>query len=316
MRRVVIISLALIAVAAIVAILVLRDRTSPGYDLKIPVGTEVSKIVLESRDRRVVLVGEKDSWRLNGGENARKTAMDLILAELESMEPKSPVSENVVTSLKSKMYGSEISVKVFSEGRKIRSFTVSHYKDKDYPSLFRKKNGSKSVLFYLPGYDIDPGAVFIADEKYWRPFIIFKIMPSEIKELTVNYPLDQGKSFCIVNHSGQVSIKEVTTFDTVSVKRYLSYYVNVPFESITTSLTTGEERKIIEGTPYVIISVTTTDGVVHLLKGWKRSYNKDGAFEVDTDRLWGQLNNGNLFVMRYFDVDPLLKKRSYFQQVK
>jgi hypothetical protein len=205
---------------------------------------------------------------------------------------------------------------VFSKGKKIRSFTVSHYNDNDYPSLFRKKNGSKAVLFYLPGYDLDPGSVFIADEKFWRPFTIFKIMPSEIKEVTVNYPAENSKSFCIVNHSGQVSIKEVPSFDTVSVKRYLSYYVNVPFESINTSLTADEERKIIEGTPYVIISVTTSDGVVHLLKGWKRSYNYYDHAEVDTDRLWGQLDNGNLFVMRYFDVDPLLKKRSYFQQVK
>ncbi len=316
MRRVVIISLALIAIAVFIAAMVLHEKTSPGYDLKIPEGTEVSKIVLESRNQRVVLVEEKDSWRLNGGENARKTAMDLILAELEGMEPKSPVSGNIVTSLKSKMSGSEVSVKVFSKGRKIRSFTVSHYKDNDYPSLFRKKNGAKAVLFYLPGYDIDPGSVFIADEKFWRPFTIFKIMPSEIKEVTVDYPQEVSKSFCIVKNSGEISIKEVTSFDTVSVKRYLSYYVNVPFESITTSLSTDEERKIKESTPYVIISVTTTDGAIHMLKGWKRSYNKDGAVEVDTDRLWGQLDNGNLFVMRYFDVDPLLKKRSYFQQVK
>jgi hypothetical protein len=316
MKRFTLIALALIVAAVIIIVLVVKGRTSSGYDLRIPEGTDVSRIVLEDREHRVVLTEEKDTWRLNGREDARKTAVDLILAELEDMQPRSPVSENIVSTLKSKMTGSEVTVKVFSKGRKIRSFTVSHYKDNDYPSLLRSKHGSPAMLFYLPGYDIDAGSVFIADEKYWSPFTIFKIMPSEITEVSVDYPAEPLKSFSIINHSGRVSINELTSFDTVSVRRYLSYYVNVPFESINTSLTSDEEKRTTEETPYVKISVTTTDGVVHLLKGWKRVSNEAGKGEVDTDRLWGQLDNGNLFVMRYFDVDPLLKRRSYFQQVK
>ena len=33
----------------------------------------------------------------------------------------------------------------------------------------------------------------------------------------------------------------------------------------------------------------------------------------DSDRLWGKTDNSDeLFIMRYFDVDPILKRRSYF----
>jgi|WetSurMetagenome_2_1015567.scaffolds.fasta_scaffold00096_2 hypothetical protein len=316
MKRVAVISLALIVVAVIAAVLILHNNTSSGYDLKIPEGTQVSKIILESREHRIVLDQKRDSWCLNGHENARKTAIDLITTELEEMEPKSPVSENIVSSLKSKMSGNEVSVKVFSKGRKIRCFTVSHYNDHDYPSLFRKKHGSQSVLFYLPGYDIDPGSVFIADERYWRPFTIFKIRPSEIRQVTVDYPAEPARSFCIINKSGRVGLKDMMSFDTIAVRRYLSYFLNVPFESINTSLDAGEERAIKESVPYVNISVTTTDGDVKVLKGWKKINVNGENGETDTDRLWGQLNNGNMFVMRYFDVDPLLKKRSYFQQAK
>jgi hypothetical protein len=33
----------------------------------------------------------------------------------------------------------------------------------------------------------------------------------------------------------------------------------------------------------------------------------------DSDRLWAKTDEkDDLFIMRYFDIDPLLKKKSYF----
>ena len=40
---------------------------------------------------------------------------------------------------------------------------------------------------------------------------------------------------------------------------------------------------------------------------------EQGSMTKDSDRLLGKTQNSNeFFVMRYFDIDPLLKKRSYF----
>ena len=298
------------------ALHILRGNGAGDYDLRIPESTVVTRIVLESSGQRVVLEEKKDTWLINGREEVRKTAIDLILAELEGMQPVSPVSESIIRGLEMKRSGSDVSVRVFSKGRKIRSFIVTHYKDHDYPGIIRKKAGQKALIYNLPGYDIDACSVFIADIRYWRPFTIFKIMPSEIREVSVEYPADNSKSFTIVNNSGKVGLKESASFDTLSVKRYLSYFVNVPFESINTSLTTEEEKSIISSTPFVKITVTTKDSNTRQLKGWKRYLGEGEKSGSDTDRLWGKLDNGNLFVMRYFDVDPLLKKRSYFQQVK
>jgi len=295
---------------------ILRGKTAGDYDIKIPEGTPVTKIILESHGQRVVLEERKDTWLINGREEVRKTAMDLILTELGAMQPVSPVSESVIRKLEGKRSGSEVTVKIFSKRRKIRSFIVTHYKDRDYPGIIRKKTGAKALIYNLPGYDIDACSVFLADIRYWRPFTIFKIMPSEISEVSVEYPADIAKSFTIVNSTGKVSLKESVSFDTLSVKRYLSYFVNVPFESINTSLTTEEEKRVISSVPFVKVTVTAKDGVTHQLKGWKRYMREGEKGGFDTDRLWGELDNGNLFVMRYFDVDPLLKKRSYFLQIK
>jgi hypothetical protein len=41
--------------------------------------------------------------------------------------------------------------------------------------------------------------------------------------------------------------------------------------------------------------------------------SENGKKTKDSDRLFGKTqNNDELFIIRYFDIDPLLKKRSYF----
>jgi hypothetical protein len=40
---------------------------------------------------------------------------------------------------------------------------------------------------------------------------------------------------------------------------------------------------------------------------------KQGTKEIDSDRLLGKTDeNDEFFIMRYFDIDPLIKNRSYF----
>jgi hypothetical protein len=316
MKRSIIIISFLAAIAVLTFVVMMRYRASSDIDLKIPAGTIITKVILQKEGKRVVLEEKKGTWYLNGSEETRIAAVDFMLTVIEDMEPKSPVSEGVFNSLTDKLTGGAVSVKIFSGRRQIRSFTVYHYSDVNYNSIFRKKKTSTPFLFYLPGFGLDAGSVFIADEDYWRPFTIFKMMPSEIKRVTVDYPSDNLKSFSISNDGGKVSMNDNYSFDTLFVKRYLSYFVNVPFETFNTTLKPFDEDKVKAMTPYVVITVTTTKDVSHKLMGWKRISVDGKGVEPDTDRLWGRLDDGKLFVMRYFDIDPLLKKRSYFQPAK
>jgi hypothetical protein len=259
-----------------------------------------------------VLQEKKGTWLLNGKEEARKAAVSFLIATLEGMEPKSPLSEAKFKELSGKFPGKPVSVSVFSGKMKVRSFTVYHFNDADYGSVFKKRSRSNPYLIYLPGYDFSAGSVFTAETDYWRPFTIFEIMPSEIKKVAVDYPGETDRSFVLEKVNGTAILQGYTLFDSVAVKRYLSYFVNVPFESITTGLDLQGEAHILESVPYFTITVSTSDGKIHMLRGWKRY----SGIEADTDRLWGRLDDGKLFVMRYFDLDPLLKKRSYFLMSK
>ncbi len=42
------------------------------------------------------------------------------------------------------------------------------------------KERSKPFIVYLPGYETNIGSLFTVNELYWKPFTIFKPLPSEI----------------------------------------------------------------------------------------------------------------------------------------
>lgn len=313
MRRSYLIAVLFCALAVLIAVFLFRSEDGiKGGDFKIKPGKSVTKVILQKADSKVVLEMKNGEWTVNGKEKARKPAIAFLLSTLEEMKPRSSVSQQLFDDLAQRNTFGPVTVKAFSGRRKITSFLVYHFNEKDYSSVVRKDSRSKPYLVSLPGYDFDPGLVFTTEADYWKPFTIFEIMPSGISEVKMDYPGDTSRSFTITCEEGRVLLKEATAFDTVSARRYLSYFINVPFESLATGINQQEESAITTSTPYFCLSMTTISGKKYLLKGWRRFTVKDGTRVADTDRIWGKLDDGRLFVMRYLDIDPLLRKRSYF----
>ena len=75
-----------------------------------------------------------------------------------------------------------------------------------------------------------------------------------------------------------------------------------------------EAKKMVESQqPLYRITVTTPAGKKTILTLWEKMMEGQGDKTKDSDRLFGRTQSGDdFFVMRYFDIDPLLKKRSYF----
>ncbi|MBM3420311.1 MAG: hypothetical protein FJY11_04160 [Bacteroidetes bacterium] len=72
---------------------------------------------------------------------------------------------------------------------------------------------------------------------------------------------------------------------------------------------------VISSRPFAIITLELADGKSKTLRLWNKTIISDSVTVQDTDRAWGNLNDaGNLFVVRYYDIDPILRKMSYFFQ--
>jgi hypothetical protein len=179
------------------------------------------------------------------------------------------------------------------------------------------KERSKPFIVYLPGYETNIGSVFTVNELYWKPFTIFNLLPSEIAYVEFKSLTDPGSSFSIRNTDTGFVLSdpdiELSGWDTTRVIRYLSYFVYVPFETWEFEMEASEIERLKVSDPLCVISVKDRVGKEIRLMLWERMLPGQGEKKKDTDRLWGKTDSSSgIFVIRYMDIDPLLKKRSYF----
>jgi hypothetical protein len=125
-------------------------------------------------------------------------------------------------------------------------------------------------------------------------------------------------SFTILNRNNHsLSLysngKELSGWDTALVKRYLTYFTRIPFEQWAFDLPENEKKKIESSVPLTKVSLLPVSGTEITLTLWPKTIDSSGVEVIDTDRLWGRTNrNDEFFIVRYFDVDPILKRKSWF----
>jgi hypothetical protein len=278
---------------------------------------EITRIEFSSGNRRLSLEKKDDTWLINGKTEARKNGILYIVRILEEIKIKSPVSSELFESEVTDKNITPVKVRVFEKNRLLKSFLVYRTGSNIYGNIMKIREGSKPFIVYVPGYDGNIGSGFEPDELFWQPYTVFNLLPSEISSVEFENLSDTSSSFSITNRYNHFSLSgnsAVTAgWDTTLVVRYISYFAWVPFESWALDIT-NEEKKLIEASqPLYRITVNKTSGKKSTLTLWQKKADRNGIQEIDSDRILGKTDDRNaLFIMRYFDIDPLIKKRSYF----
>jgi hypothetical protein len=277
---------------------------------------EITRIELVSRENKVILEKRGEKWDVNGKSEARKSAIIFILKTLREIKIKSPVSADLFRSEVIDKKLEPVRVSVWQKRKLLKSFYVYKTPSNIYGNIMKLRVSSKPFIVYMPGYEDNIGSHFIVNELFWKPFTVCKLLPSQIGSVELTNFTDTGASFTIENNKGVFSLKGGQPGqDSARVKRYISYFVNVPFESWAFDLTSSEKGMIEASVPQYTILIKTTLGDELKLTIWNRILQPDetGKGRIDSDRVWGRLDDGNgIFVMRYFDLDPILKKRDWF----
>lgn len=280
-------------------------------------GREITRIELSSGNERLKLEKKGENWVVNGKYDARKSSITFIMRILKDVRIKSPVSPEKFDAEITRKEIKPVRVKAFGNSRLLKSFLVYKTSSNIYGNIMRVRERSKPFIVFVPGFDEDIGSAFTLNILFWQPFTVFNFLPSEISSVSLDNMADTTSSFRIILNKNSISLygngSELTGWDSSLVRRYLTYFTWIPFERWAFELS-GDEKKLIEsGTPATKITVTDRSGKEIVLTLWEKSSLADGMPVKDTDRLWGKKNNyDELFIIRYFDVDPVLKRRSYF----
>ena len=307
-----------VLIVLLIIVLLVRDRSPYGKRQSsfapLP-KEEITGIEFTEDGKKLVLSKTDEGWKVNGTMEARKNEILFIIRILTEMSIKSPVSPELFDTEIAEKGISPVKVKVFEKSRMLSSFLVYKTGSNTYGNIMKKKERTKPFIVCVPGYEGDIGSQFIAGELFWQPYNVFNLLPSEILSVTLENISEPESSFTVTGSNGTYTLSDsqdcLSGLDTSRVKRYISYFIWVPFENWAFDISDDRKEEIRSQDPLFRIKVRKTSGEEVILTLWER-YNADNG-EKDSDRLWGKTGaRDEFFVVKYFDIDPLLKKRSYF----
>lgn len=295
-------------------------RNNTDFAVKETVG--ISRVVFYEKGKKLVLLKNKEGeWEIENDGQARDNAVGSLLRILKEMKIKSPVTSEAFLR---EVTGKEIEpVKVHVyDGRRLRkSFFVYHVESNIYGNIMRISALSKPYVLFVPGYETEIGTYFTADRLFWRPFIVFDYLPSEVELVDFENCSDTASSFRISAYNGRFTLKKFNDgrldgWDSLKVRRYVSWFTYVPFERWATELTEKNWEEIESSEPLYRITVKRKNTEPVVLTIWNKDKTSEGGVLTrDPDRVWAKTNKDEeIFVMRYFDIDPVLKKISYFMK--
>ncbi|HLN20152.1 MAG TPA: hypothetical protein VK213_03630 [Bacteroidales bacterium] len=273
---------------------------------------DITRIEFSGESGKLILEEVESKWLLNGKLETRKSSISFITRVMHEIEIKSPVSEEIFNSEITEKGLEPVRVKAYNGRKQVADFLVYKTSSNVYGNIMKKKASSKPYIVHVPGYDGEIGSAFSMNVLYWQPYTIFNLLPSEILSVTMQIS-DSADSFKISRENNKLILSDgnkIEGIDSTLVNRYISYFTFIPFESWALGLSTSEKQSITSQTPVYVLTVTTNDNRSISLKLWERR-SSDGR--SDTDRLYGKTDGSDeLFIVRYYDIDPVLKKRSYF----
>jgi len=319
-RSLITVTAGVILFAVLVLLLKIYGRGTFGdknTSFAVPSGTEITRIEMVQSGEKLVLSNHADVWEVNDAGEARKSAVSFIIQTLNEIAIKSPVSDDLFESEIIEKGVEPVHIKVWSGRRLVNSFLVYKTGSNVYGNIMKKGIRNKPFIVSIPGYEGSIGSNFNMNELFWLPFNIFNANPMDISSVDVDYPASAAESFRVVNPltlpAGEVQKSDTLMLDNDLISRYLTYFTWVPFETWAFELKQEEADRIVNTLPLANIAVLYTDGRLEKLTLWERDVMNGGTLTTDTDRAWGKMESStNLFIVRYFDVDPLLKRKSYF----
>jgi hypothetical protein len=303
----------LFLITVLVAVFFLfRDKTPFGKkntDFAVSPESDITRIEFEQGKERLVLAKKGEEWLLNGQLSTRKSSINFITRILHEMRIKSPVSQQLLDSAAAE--SQPVRVMVYQGRKSLSSFLVYKTTTNIYGNIMKMSERSKPFIVYVPGHDGDIGSAFTLNELYWQPYTIFSMLPSEIEEVSLENFSDTAASFSIARQNRHYILQNAgNSWDSTLVRRYLTYFTFIPFETWALRLNETEKAEIRASDPSFRITVTTVKGEKVDLVLWERK-NPDGS--PDSDRMYGKTGKtGEIFIVRYFDIDPVLKRRDYF----
>ena len=287
---------------------------------------DISSIKILVDNQELLLKKEMQKWKVNNKYQVKGWNINNFLIAANRIDLLASVSNTEKDQVASLLKSDGIVVEFFKGKRRIRKYYVSKpamNKSKTYMMMYKS---SEPFIVRIPSFQGLVADLFVVDENYWRDKTVFDYPPQNIKNIIVEYPNNQLKSFKLINYNNGTFALQTTSnekfiddFDVSKVARYFTYFQGINFEKVIIDQNKNQLNSISENKPFLIIFVEDIYGIKNSLK----VYRKPSEHELDEfgqkamfdyNRAYGVLNDADeLILIQYYIFDPLFKEIDYFR---
>jgi hypothetical protein len=226
-----------------------------------------------------------------------------------------PIPKNEVESVREELKLSGTRVSVYDEKDKlIKKWYLGSYEKDQNGSYMIEEKSREPYIVHIPGLEDNLNERYNTNILYWIRPEIFTYQPQDIREITVQYKDTPQRSFKLVigkddaKLTGIGSEHETGPLDHKRIGSFLSYFMNVKFSGFSSKL---QKDSILAEDPDYLIDVTDAASRKKSVKLF-RIQKEDNTY--DPFKLFALINNEDLVIVNYTDIDLILKEPEYFIQ--
>jgi hypothetical protein len=311
-----------------------KDGTSDSQFIEFAIEdtTTVDKIIItDPFSNKIELLKKSELWTDGKGGCISQSNVHFILEAFAKISFKGYLPEKAQIKFTELMATSHTKVEIFQHGEWTKTWYIGPPAQDHMGQimLLETADDGKSdypVMMHIKGMYgiIEPR--FFADSRKWICTNIFSLELEKIDQVDISYPKEPYRSFSITQKEMKFAVKQngekLSDVDTSNIFRYLQGYRKVHFELANYELNKKQCDSLKKTTPFCILTVKETSGKTTKLKMFRIASstpqrNEFGeTVDMDMNKFWCQLPNGDLVKCQYFTFNPLILGHVFFPDME
>ncbi len=281
--------------------------------------SDINNITITKKNKRIDISKKEksDKWFINGKYEANNSSLKKLFQALSETRISKYVSKNKSDSIYNFIKNSERKITVLNKANDtLLDISIADFKvgfDGTY-GLF--DNDKTPYIISIPGLENNLNKRYNLHPLYWINPEIFKYQPHEIKEVKILYSNKSKTSYRIeintdkpkiFSYEKQEFLKDININ---KVGSYLTYFMNVKFSDFNIlNLDKSDSLKTLE--PDYTILVKDIYDISKKVELFKIKISENPK-KYDLNKIYAIINDEDIVVVKYFDIDLILKDISYF----
>jgi len=270
--RIILIIFIVVIIPSVMVIMKNKSKTLTGKDTDFALEDTscIDKIFIANKLGGKVTLERKpgQGWMVNDRYPARRDNIKLLLETFKNIQVRYPAPKEAQENLIKKMSAQSVKCEIYCKGQLARVWYVGS-ETQDLKGTFcllqdpaNEKPFETVYVLEVPGFIGVITPRFYTDEATWREKRVLALLPSQIKNVTMNLVGQPDSSFSIDVkglHDFSVSTlsgKKLAPFDTLAVQQYLSYFMSLYVEAWASNSTDREIDSVRKTNHFLEISIT------------------------------------------------------------